>query len=89
MLTAFGAVAVTVMMTAYALERRAPAWILVFAIACAASSLYGWLARAYPFGVVEAVWSVIALRRWCAARTADAGAIASPSVPADTSSSRH
>lgn len=69
LLTAFGACAVTVMMLAYALERRSPWWILVFAGACAASSCYGWLAGAWPFGVVEAVWSVIALRRWHATRT--------------------
>ncbi len=68
-LTFFGGVAVTVMMLAYALERRDTGWILVFAVACAASSMYGWLVRAYPFGVVEAVWSVIALRRWWQARS--------------------
>lgn len=87
MLTIFGAVAVTVMMVAYALERRAPAWILVFAVACAASSLYGWLARAYPFGVVESVWAVIAFRRWLTARVTPLVAIAPPPVPADTSPS--
>lgn len=64
MLTVFGAIAVTVMMVAYALERRGAGWILVFAVACAASSLYGWLAGAWPFGVVETIWAVIAVRRW-------------------------
>ncbi len=88
MLTAFGAAAVTVMMTAYALERRAPAWILVFAIACAASSLYGWLARAYPFGVVEAVWSVIAFRRWLATRATGRELLPRHRLPADTFPSR-
>jgi hypothetical protein len=63
-LTAFGAGAVTVMLLSYALEERAAAWVLVFALACAASSLYGWLAGAWPFGVVEGVWAAVALRRW-------------------------
>jgi len=63
-LTLFGATAVTVMMLSYALERRSARWVLVFALACAASSAYGWLAGTWPFGVVEAIWAMIALRRW-------------------------
>lgn len=63
-LTLFGAIAVTVMMVSYALECRSAWWILIFACACAASSMYGWLAGAWPFGVVEAVWALVALRRW-------------------------
>jgi hypothetical protein len=27
-------------------------------------SLYGFLQGAWPFGLVEAVWSIVALRRW-------------------------
>ncbi len=69
-LTLFGAIAVTVMMIAYALERRSVWWILVFACACAASSTYGWLVGTWPFGVVEAVWALVALRRWWTQRTA-------------------
>jgi hypothetical protein len=64
MLTVFGALAVTVMMTCYALEARSSWFSLVFAGACAASSTYGWLAGTWPFGVVEALWSVIAFQRW-------------------------
>jgi hypothetical protein len=52
------------MMISYALEPRSTWWILVFALACAASSAYGWLVGAWPFGVVEAVWAGIAFRRW-------------------------
>jgi len=63
-MTAFGAAAVTVMLVAYALERRGPGWVLLFAAACAASSLYGWISGAWPFGVVEAVWAGVAVRRW-------------------------
>lgn len=64
MLTAFGAFAVTFMMVMYALERRGPGFILAFAVGCALSSAYGFLAGTWPFGVVEAVWCVIALYRY-------------------------
>jgi hypothetical protein len=58
-----------VMMISYALERRSAWWLLVFAVACAASSAYGWLAGTWPFGVVEGVWALVALRRWWTARS--------------------
>ena len=64
MLTLFGAAAVTIMLIAYCLESRAAAWILVFALACAASSAYGWLAGTWPFGMVEGIWALVAARRW-------------------------
>ena len=63
-LTVFGACAVALMLLAYALENRAVWWILLFACACAASSLYGWLADTWPFGVFEGIWALVALRRW-------------------------
>jgi hypothetical protein len=63
-LTIFGASAVTIMLIAYAFEQRSVWWILVFAVACAASSLYGWLAGTWPFGIVEGIWALVALRRW-------------------------
>ena len=63
-LTAFGLVAVTAMMICYGLEPRSPWFILGFAAACALGSIYGFLQGAWPFGVVEAVWALIALRRW-------------------------
>ena len=63
-LTVFGACAVTIMLLCYALEQRSPWWGLMFALACAAASLYGWLAGTWPFGVVEGVWAFVALRRW-------------------------
>jgi hypothetical protein len=63
-LTAFGAVAVTAMMVCYALEPRGRAFILAFAAGCMASSVYGFLAGTWPFGVVEVVWALVALRRW-------------------------
>jgi hypothetical protein len=63
-LTLYGAAAVGVMLLSYALERRSPRWIFTFALACAASSCYGFLAGTWPFGVVEGVWALVALRRW-------------------------
>ncbi len=64
LVTAFGLVAVTAMMLFYALESRHPMFILAFAAACVAASAYGFLAGTWPFGVVEAVWSLVAVRRW-------------------------
>ena len=64
MLTIFGACVVTFMMLMYALENRGRGFVLAFAIGCALSSSYGFLAGTWPFGVVEAIWSVVALRRF-------------------------
>jgi hypothetical protein len=63
-LTIFGLFAVTAMLVSYALEKRSPWFILAFAGACALGSVYGFLQGAWPFGIVEAIWSVVALRRW-------------------------
>ena len=62
--TLYGVVAVTFMMLMYALERRGPRFIVAFAAGCALSSSYGFLSGAWPFGVVEAVWALVALRRY-------------------------
>jgi hypothetical protein len=63
-LTLFGLASVTAMLTTYALEDRSPWFVLAFAVACALGSVYGFMQGAWPFGIVEAVWSVIAVRRW-------------------------
>ena len=63
-LTAFGLISVTSMLVFYALEQRAPIFILCFAGSCAASSAYGFLQGAWPFGLVEGIWTFVALRRW-------------------------
>jgi hypothetical protein len=67
-LNTFGLFAVTAMLVFYALEKRSPWFIFAFACACALGSVYGFLQGAWPFGAVEAVWSVVALRRWWLAR---------------------
>jgi hypothetical protein len=64
MLTLFGASALTFMMVMYAFERRHRLFIVAFAVGCALSSAYGFLAGTWPFGVVELVWVLIALRRY-------------------------
>jgi hypothetical protein len=63
-LTQFGLFAVTAMLVCYALEDRSPWFILAFAGACGLASVYGFLQGAWPFGLVEAIWAVVALRRW-------------------------
>jgi hypothetical protein len=63
-LTTFGLVAVTAMLVTYALESKSPWFILAFACACAMGSLYGFFQGAWPFGLVEAIWAGVAVRRW-------------------------
>lgn len=67
-LTAFGLFAVTAMLVFYALESRSRWFILAFAGSCLLGSAYGFLQGAWPFGLVEAIWSAVALRRWLSAR---------------------
>jgi hypothetical protein len=52
------------MLVFYALEGWSPWFILAFAGACALASLYGFLQGAWPFGVVEAIWTGVAVHRW-------------------------
>ena len=63
-LTAFGLFAVTSMLVFYALERRSPWFVLAFSGSCVMASVYGFLQGAWPFGLVEGIWSAVALRRW-------------------------
>ncbi len=63
-LTIYGLVAVTAMLVTYALEARSPWFILAFAGACLLGSSYGFLQGAWPFGVVEAIWALVAARRF-------------------------
>jgi hypothetical protein len=67
-LTLFGLFAVTAMLLCYALEDRSPWYVLGFALACALGSIYGFLQGAWPFGLVEAIWATVALRRWSVRR---------------------
>jgi hypothetical protein len=62
--TLYGVAALTFMMVMYALEGRGRRFVLLFALGCVLSSAYGFLSGAWPFGVVELIWSGIALRRY-------------------------
>jgi hypothetical protein len=63
-LSAFGLAAVTAMLVFYALEDRSHWFVLAFAAACALGSIYGFLQGAWPFGLIEAIWAVVAGWRW-------------------------
>jgi hypothetical protein len=63
-LTLFGLLAVTAMLVCYALEDRSSWFVLAFAAACLMGSAYGFLQGAWPFGLVEAIWALVAVRRW-------------------------
>ncbi|MCI0803521.1 MAG: hypothetical protein J4N63_05425 [Chloroflexi bacterium] len=64
MLTLFGSIAVSIMMLSYTLEARSRWYVLVFAGASAATAIYSALAGVYPITVIEAIWSLVALRRY-------------------------
>jgi len=63
-LTAFGLFSVTAMLVCYALENRSPWYTLAFAVSCALGSLYGFMQGAWPFGLIEAVWALVAIWLW-------------------------
>lgn len=63
-LTLLGLFAVTAMLVCYALEERSRWFSLAFGGACVLGSVYGFLQGAWPFGLVEAVWAGVAVRRW-------------------------
>lgn len=67
-ITVFGIIALTLMMVMYALERRHPSFVLAFAVGCLLSSTYGFLSGAWAFGVVELVWTGVAVRRYLGGR---------------------
>lgn len=65
----FGFFAVSMMLISYTLEARTHLMVLLFAVSCALASIYGFLQGAWPFGLVEGVWALIALQRWHYRRT--------------------
>ncbi len=73
MIEVFGAVAVSLMAVFYALERRSPIFVLLFAFACLAASLYAAAIGSWPFAVIEFLWSGIAANRWLQARKESRG----------------
>jgi len=64
LISGYGVLALGFMMIMYALEQRGRLFILAFALGCLLSSVYGFLSGAWPFGVVEAIWCVVAVQRF-------------------------
>lgn len=64
MLTLFGLVAVSLMLAFYTVEDRSPWFVLGFAGSCILGSTYGFLQGAWPFGIVEGVWAIVAFKKW-------------------------
>jgi len=70
-LTLFGLCSLLAGLVCYALEKRDPLYILGFAVACVLGAVYGFLLPgAWPFGLVEAIWAMVAIRRWSKVRNA-------------------
>ncbi|HEY7144055.1 MAG TPA: hypothetical protein VH637_07385 [Streptosporangiaceae bacterium] len=63
-LTVYGVAALTFMMAMYGLEQRHRGFVLAFAAGCLLASSYGFLSGAWPFGAVEAIWALVAFRRY-------------------------
>lgn len=68
MIEQLGLIAVIIMVGAYALEARHPAFILIFSFGCALAATYAWLIGSMPFFVAEGIWAIIAFLRWYRAR---------------------
>ena len=62
--TIYGVIALSFMMLMYALESRGRRFVELFALGCVLSSIYGFASGAWPFGVVELVWSFVAVHRY-------------------------
>lgn len=71
-LNLFGLGAVSAMVICYTLEKRHTLFVLAFAASCLLASLYGFLQGAWPFGLLEVIWSIIAANRWWTATHAHA-----------------
>ncbi|MGI9378096.1 MAG: hypothetical protein ACR2OW_00500 [Methyloligellaceae bacterium] len=63
-LTLFGLASVLAMLTFYAVEDKSHWFVLAFSGACLLAATYGFLQGAWPFGVIEIIWSIIAFHRW-------------------------
>ena len=64
MLTIFGSIAVAIMFLSYWLEPRSRLFVLLFAGAFAATSVYSALAGVYPITIIEPLWALVALQRF-------------------------
>ncbi len=64
LLSLFGLSSTTLMLVCYALEDRSPWFVLGFAGSCVLAGLYAFLQGAWPLGLVEIVFTIVAFRRW-------------------------
>jgi hypothetical protein len=64
LIEALGLVSITIMVGSYAFEARSTIFIATFAIGCALAAVYAFLIQSYPFLIAEALWALIAARRW-------------------------
>jgi len=64
LLSLFGLFAVTLMLICYSFESRHHWFIFGFSFACALGSIYGFLQGAWPFGIVEGIWAMVAFNKW-------------------------
>jgi len=72
--TAFGVVAVTVMLVGCLLERRSHWFTLAFAAGSAMTSAYAFLVRVWVVGLIAFVWYLVVMNRWVTRANAEAGA---------------
>jgi hypothetical protein len=63
-LSLFGLFSVILMLIFYALEERSHWFILGFSLSCILGSIYGFLQGAWPFGLVEIVWTIVVFHKW-------------------------
>ena len=59
----YGGIVLSFLLLTYALDRRGRWFLLPLALACALASAYGFATDTWSFGVIEALWCLIALRR--------------------------
>ncbi|MCL4451032.1 MAG: hypothetical protein M1327_00180 [Candidatus Thermoplasmatota archaeon] len=67
-LNIYGISVLLAMLFFYIREVRSRAYTLLFSLSCIASSIYGFLAGTWPFGVVEFVWFVFSFRKYIGLR---------------------
>ena len=70
MIGELGILAVAIMVTSYALERRHHIFILSFSIGCALAAVNAFLIGSYPFLIADGIWALIGVNRWLSARRA-------------------
>ena len=64
MLTLFGLCAVSAAVFFYAMENFSHWFVLALAVANALAGVYAFIQGAWPYGLVEIVWTLVGLWRW-------------------------